>query len=287
MQCFLFLFSLLGFSRYLNSIHKIDIPPSQFYYCTLSITIAWMSSLCSTLFILNMTFERFYSIIMPHKASSVNTVKRAKMKIICIIVVSIVFNIPHLYITAQNGRSCIPFGSAIETVVGQLYYWVSLIVNFALPFVLLLIMNCFIIHTIRQRSQHNLSRSVTQGQGQGHGGKIKNSEMQMFIILLLVTFGFLILMTPSYVLFVYVMFVNYEKSAQSFAGFTLFYSVGQKTYYTNYAINFFLYVISGNKFRADLMKLFQATKSSNNSLSPVILSDNSSTGMSSIQSHLK
>ena len=205
-----------------------------------------MSSLCSTLFILNMTFERFYSIIKPHKASSFNTVKRAKMKIICIIILSIVFNIPHLYIAAENGRSCIPFGNAIQTVLGQFYYWILLIVNFALPFVLLLAMNCFIIHTIRQRSKHNLSRSVTSGQGQG--GKIKHSEMQMFVILLLVAFGFLILMTPSYVLFVYVMFVNYEKSAQSFAGFTLLYSVGQKTYYTNYAIYFFLYVISGEKF---------------------------------------
>ena len=124
------------------------------------------------------------------------------MKIICIIILSIVFNIPHLYITAENGRSCIPFGNAIQTVVGQFYYSISLIVNFALPFVLLLVMNCFIIHTIRQRSKHNLSRSVTSGQGQG--GKIKHSEMQMFVILLLVTFGFLILMTPSYVLFVYV-----------------------------------------------------------------------------------
>ena len=117
-----------------------------------------MSSLCSTLFILNMTLERFYSIIRPHKAASFNTVKRAKMKIVCIIILSIVFNIPHLYITAENGRSCIPFGNAIQTVVGQFYYWISLIVNFALPFVLLLTMNCFIIHTIRQRSKHNLSR---------------------------------------------------------------------------------------------------------------------------------
>ena len=268
-----------GFSRYLNSIHNIDIPPNQFWYCTLSITIAWMSSLCSTLFILNMTFERFYSIIRPHKAASFNTVTRAKMKITGIIVISILFNIPHLYITAQEGRACIPYGNAIHTIIGQFYYWVSLVINFAFPFVLLLIMNSFIIHTIRQRSVLGLSRSSSQGQGQNHGNKIKNSEMQMFVILLLVTFGFLILMTPSYVLFVYVMFVDYEKSAQAFAGFTLFYSVGQKTYYTNYAINFFLYVISGKKFRTDLLKLFGASKQLEHSSS----GNTVETGMSSIQ----
>ena len=242
----------------------MDIPPSQFWYCTLSITIAWMSSLCSTSFIVNMTFERFYSIIRPHKAASFNTVKRAKISILCIIILSILFNIPHLYITAQNGRSCIPFGNAIQTMVGQFYYWISLIINFAVPFVLLLIMNCFIIHTIRQRSALNLMRSVSQGQREGQTLKMKNSEMQMFVTLLLVTFGFLILMTPPYVLFVYVNYVNYEKSAYDFAGFSLFYSVGQKTYYTNYAINFFLYVISGKKFRDDLVQLFRWGKSTTN-----------------------
>ena len=114
-------------------------------------------------------------------------------------------------------------------------------------------MNCFIIHIISQRSSKSLSISG------GHGGreKIKNADMQMFLILLLVTFTFLILTTPAYLLFIYVMFVNYEESAESFADFTLFYSIAQKTYYTNYAMNFFLYVISGKKFRADLVQLLK------------------------------
>ena len=164
-------FLLPGFSGYLNDIQNINYPKNQFLHCTVINTIAWMSSLCSTLFILAMTFERFYSIIKPHKAALFNTAKRAKITILCIIVVSILFNIPHLYITRENGMSCISFGNAIETGLGQFYYWVSFIVNFALPFVLLLTMNYFIIHTIRQRSRHSLSRSVTQGQGQGHGTK--------------------------------------------------------------------------------------------------------------------
>ena len=40
------------------------------------------------------------------------------------------------------------------------------------------------------------------------------------------------------------------------AGFYLFYNIGEKTYYTNSGINFFFYVMSGQKFRTDLLKLF-------------------------------
>ena len=141
-------------------------------------------------------------------------------------------------------------------------------------------MNCVIIHTIRQRSRHNLSRST---ESQGQGDKIKNSEMHIFVILLLVTFGFLILVTPSYILFVYVMFIDYTKSAQAFAGFTFFYSVSQKTYYLNYSINFYLYVLSGNKFRTDLATLLKAARCSDASSPSVASSDTNSTRMTSIQ----
>ena len=37
----------------------------------------------------------------------------------------------------------------------------------------------------------------------------------------------------------------------------LFYSVVEKTYNTNNAINFFLYIMSGQRFRTDLVKLFR------------------------------
>ena len=140
---------------------------------------------------------------------------------------------------------------------GQFYYWLSFVVNFALPFILLLIMNCFIIHTIRNRAKP-LKEEKGQDQGRREGQKVKSSETQIYVILLLLTFAFLILTTPAYVLFIYVIFVDYGKTPDSFAGFYLFYNVGQKTYYTNYGINFFLYVISGGKFRADLIKLFKS-----------------------------
>ena len=86
---------------------------------------------------------------------------------------------------------------------------------------------------------------------------MKNAEMQIFVTLLLVTFEFLILTTPGYMMLLYTMLFDYTKTSKAFAGYYLFYHIGQKTYYTNNAINFFLYVISGQKFRTDLINLFR------------------------------
>ena len=253
------------------------MPPSQAWYCTLSVTTTGFASLSSTLFILNMTFERFYSIIRPHKAASFNTVKRAKITIACSVIFSFLYNVPQLYTTDTRGKSCVPFGKAVATMGGQMYQWSSTIINFIFPFVFLLIMNSFIIHTIRMRSEMLHMRSAGQGHNSGQGNKIKNSEVQIFVILLLVTFGFLALTTPAYAMYFYVMFVDYGQSAYLLAGFSLFYSVAQKAFYTNYGINFFFYVISGSKFRADLVGLFKKSKLVSNTLSDSV------TKMSSLQ----
>ena len=173
--------------------------PSEFWYCSMWNMVP--SQLCSTLFILTMTFERFYSIIRPHKAASFNTVKIAKIIITLVVLFSFGFNFPHLFITLKVDDRCVPFEKAMSYTLGQFYYWLSLVVNFFLPFVLLLIMNSFIIHILRKRSQQMLTDSQGQGQSQGQGSKGRTSEKQVYIILLLVTFSFLVLTTPGYIFF--------------------------------------------------------------------------------------
>ena len=65
-----------------------------------------MSTMASTLFIMAMTFERCYSIIRPHKAASFNTVRKAKIIIVCIIIFSILYNIPNLFFSTDVGTRC-------------------------------------------------------------------------------------------------------------------------------------------------------------------------------------
>ena len=243
----------------------MDFHSSQEHHCTVIVTVAVIANVCSTLFIMSMTFDRFYSIIRPHKAASFNTVKRAKITIVSIILFSIIFNLPYLYQTTSVGRSCIPNGKSNESIYGQFYYWLSFIVSFAFPFVALLVMNCVIIQTLRNRSANALTFGQGQGQHENEAStsKIKTSERQIYIILLLVTFGLLILTSPSYLFRLYSMLYNYRKSPYFFSGYYLFFNIEQKVYYTNSGINFFLYVISGQKFRTDLMKLFKCWDTNN------------------------
>ena len=146
-------------------------------------------------------------------------------------------------------------------LAGRIYYVADQVVSFGIPFVSLLIMNSVIIHTLSKRSKFIEKKS----QGQDHGQmevedkhtRMKSSDKQIIIMLLSVTFSYLILMIPSYGMASYAAFVDYHSSPELFAGFHLIFAIGEKTYFTNYAINFYLYVISGQKFRGDLLMLFR------------------------------
>ena len=238
------------------------MPPNHFFYCTRTMAILHMSGLCSTMFIISMTFERFYSIIRPHKAASFNTLKKAKVIIAVAVVFSIVINIPHLYTTTNNGKSCVPIVRSMQTLRGQMYFWFSALLNFSIPLILLLSVNSVIIYTLRTRSMSGVERSGNKGQGQNpdHATKMKSSENQMFVLLLLASFTFLICNISHYSLLLYINLVDYRKSPALLAGFHLFHSIGQKAYYTNYGINFYLYIISGQKFRSDVVNLFKCRK---------------------------
>ena len=55
--------------------------------------------------------------------------------------------------------------------------------------------------------------------------------------------------------------INFTTSPLLYSGYFLFSNAAQKMYMTNYGINFFLYVISGQKFRTDLKSLFSCVLS--------------------------
>ena len=101
----------------------------------------------------------------------------------------------------MDGLQCVPWGKG-DHWIGQLHFYLEMTIDFILPFVLLLTMNCVIINTLRNRSN---IRSEVQGQGQSEGqtSKARSSENQITVTLLVVTFSLLLLTTPFYlVLFI-------------------------------------------------------------------------------------
>ena len=125
-------------------------------------------------------------------------------------------------------------------------------------------MNCIIIHTLRKRMESNILKDLAQGKNPEQPSKMQQSEKQVYTILLLVSFTLLVLHTPVNVMIFYINYVE-GNTPYYHAGVHLFYHVAEKAYFTNHAINFIIYVLSGQKFRKDFVQLFKRKKSRNSS----------------------
>ena len=149
---------------------------------------------------------------------------------------------------------CVLNRYASSHILGEMYHWLTNVFNFIFPFPSLLAMNSVIIHTLKKRSKLNISGSGSQNEHDNEHSRSKHSEKQIVSMLLLVTFVFLILNLPVQSAVFYVNFSS-GNTPYYYASLHLFYQVGVNAYYTNHGINFFLYVISGQKFRTDLRNL--------------------------------
>ena len=85
-------------------------------------------------------------------------------------------------------------------------------------------------------------------------------------MLLLVTTLFLILLCPTYVRFIYLSFADPDTPLE-YANQILIFQITVRLYMTNSAVNFFLYCISGKKFRNDLKEILRCSGNSQPSVS--------------------
>ncbi len=84
------------------------------------------------------------------------------------------------------------------------------------------------------------------------GDMDSKQQRQLTAMLLVVTTTFLLLTSPQYVRYIVFSCLNITRDAETFASAVLLYHITNKCFYTNSAVNFFLYCIAGSKFRKDV-----------------------------------
>ena len=175
------------------------------------------------------------------------------------IVCTLCYSVPQLFASDLVRRMCV--GYVLGGLKTKIYSWINFLANFIIPFSLLIHMNYAIVKAVR-----NSRKMFRTREDQGMNKRcttMKSAENQLTIMLLLVTMLFLILLFPAHIRFIYSTFVGRDTPSK-YAISLLMFEITHKLYNTNNGINFFLYCISGERFRNDLRKImFCRGKSSN------------------------
>ena len=139
--------------------------------------------------------------------------------------------------------------------MSRVYSWLSFVLIGLIPFTMLIHMNFVIVKTVRNSRKMFRVNDANTGM-QTRQRTMKSAESQVTIMLLLVTTLFFFFIFPTYFRFIYLLVAKRDTPLQ-YANSMIIYQISYKLYATNSGINFFLYCISGQKFRNDLREILR------------------------------
>ena len=219
--------------------------------CKLTSFISLFALQNGTFQVLAMSLDKYIVIKWPHKAVACSTPERAKLIVVGLSVFAFIYNVPPAFFAKIIDGHCFNYGSS--SAISRVYSWLSFVLNAIIPFTLLIHMNFVIVRTVRISGKF-FKGNVTNTGMEARQKTMKSAENQVTLMLLLVTTLFLILLCPTYVRFIYLLFAKIDTPLDH-ANSALFSQITYKLYSSNNGINFFLYCISGQKFRNDLKKI--------------------------------
>ncbi|KAL8571233.1 hypothetical protein ACOMHN_066019 [Nucella lapillus] len=232
--------------------------------CSFQFFLFFFSIHLDVLVLLAMTVDRFIVVKFPLKAQSWSTPKSAIRVIAGLGVFAFALNF-HVFLNrrlVRRGSESAPLtcwypAGDIEDFMEQIFTIIDASIYSFIPFVSLLTLNLLIIRQLRQA--HKFSKQFTDNRDtdsskESGSGSVKKSmtSTNINVMFLLVSFTFLLLTSPIVIMLLYGR--NYWKPSTNAerAQFRLTRVMVNNIMYTNHAVNFLLYCISGRRFREEL-----------------------------------
>ena len=225
-------------------------------------TAAWVIVAIST--------DRFISIWFPLRAKALITTFRSKIVVFVIIVTSVVFNGLHVFIlykgynTNLNDTTDIYIGinQEVTTYLNVSWYIVDAAVYYILPVPAIFVFNSLIIYRLvinhtKRKAMLPAANTVGAARKAVHVGEV--GEEKIYVMLVVVSGVFIMSVLPHYVLAIFSGFVeasDVQTSSIRYFLRQLFISF----WCINHSVNFYLYCMTGRKFRSELVKMFRVRK---------------------------
>lgn len=235
----------------LRELHPVVCQIGKFGFYTTSDTAIWVLVL--------FTVDRFVAVCFPLQKTRICVPRRSKIACAVAFACSVVKNL-HVFWTRgaeynSSGHLVTNCGHTdpASAIFEALYRpWMALALISIIPFVILLICNCVMIWTLTR------SRFVQMRKTETPANDKAKTFKQTTMMCLSVSFVFLLCVIPSIVVLIgkphWTKYPNYAYEVAK--------AVSNQLAYFNHSINFFLYCLTGQKFRSELLSMFRHVRQS-------------------------
>ena len=227
--------------------------------------------------ILSVTLERLVAVRFPFRAARWCRARRATIVSASVFAAMSAYNIPSLFsATSDNVLMCML--CSFDHVICLVRVLVTVLMAVAIPVVLLLSMNAVIIYAVRNSMKYSPRQSTDSDRHTSNIESIEVDEINtaqsfqsvrrnrkelssqdrnLISMLLFVRFTSMLLNLPPIAHAVMSHVIPIELTPRNLAFDVFTFHITNTLYFLNNACNFFLYCLSGSKFRRDFIMLFR------------------------------
>ena len=239
---------------YLQKIHNIYIN-DFFFICKLQRYVKSVFGYCANWLIIVFTTFRLIAVYLPHKANVYCTRRRALIAVISTLVASCVVNLDSVihiqHITKNNRKKCWFTGSRDKyyTVYSQ---WLMLVVMSIIPFIVLVTSNMLItykvlIYSMKRKRMSNDVKSYKM---------MQNDSQSMTAMLIGISILFLVTQVPAVIISIIKRNMSSKTHSKEYLHiFLVIDTIFRLFKWSNHAVNFFCYCVSGKRFREELVAM--------------------------------
>ncbi|CAG5131820.1 unnamed protein product [Candidula unifasciata] len=232
--------------------------------CKTNLWVTRVTVAISAWILVAFTIERFLSVYFPHRLKVICTHRSSIIVVICIVLVIFA---QHSHILYMFGvRTVIYNNMSVQincTMVSDDYLiffkyinpWIDLCLNCFLPTIIVVVCNICIATRVllRRRNMQQITNNTASMHQSSSVTDRQDNQSRLTIMLFTVTMVFLITTAPVRVLFLFADWLRQQGDA-----FQLLVRPGIiMLKYVNNSINFFLYCLTGSKFRNELQNMFR------------------------------
>lgn len=231
--------------------------------CKVRVFLAYLTGHTSAAILVAMTFQRAASILWPHRVNDMCNHGTARVVTCLVYLLLVVLNAHILFGHRMEPTDTQPeavcfygyVASDYEIFFRHVWGWIDTLLCAILPFFLLLASNAVLIHKVAQSLRRARSK-LSAGSADQFGSREK-AVVSMTITLISISVAFFVLVLPVsvYLMLEETFSQGAEEDVSVKAANELVMAMGSILWHTSNAINFYVYCLTGVKYREEFMNL--------------------------------
>ena len=218
--------------------------------------------LCSSWLTVAMAVSRYIAICYPMKARQHLGIRTTRMSIVCIFIISVIFNVPRYFQKAIHRIQCQEGGYSYYIYHGPLhtnthgehiYLWIYFVVGIMFPLLAVAFCNIFFFRALR--ASMKLHRSSCHYSSSSSFSSSNTPNILTFTLSIIVVL-YILLVTPAEIIQFFKSYVmdQYLGNEQVLVSFSLASAICNNLQTLNFAVNFLLYCMINVHFRSVIMR---------------------------------